>query len=219
MRNNPNQYRLAIHEAGHAVIARVLMLACGRATIKGVRIGTGRNLFIGNGRNTIHLPDDCLHEWERRGHVRNNAKTVWHARIITFMAGVEAVCEIVGAEAIYQGDGHDRSQIYLMLRELMRSDPLQAALVDFGPPHEGKQSFDPPYLDRLNTRLRKMTRMLVRRHRGRIECVAAELVKRKTLTGPELDQLVGRSIENVRISAPHLKLAHRESWTEGDASI
>ena len=64
-----------------------------------------------------------------------------------------------------------------------------------------------------------MTRMLVRRHQGRIERVATELLKQKTLSGPQLDELVGRSINDVRVNAPHLKLAHSESWVEGDAGL
>jgi hypothetical protein len=39
--------------------------------------------------------------------------------------------------------------------------------------------------------------MLVRRHRALIERVAAALLEKKTLSGVELDTLIGRSVEDL----------------------
>ena len=48
---------------------------------------------------------------------------------------------------------------------------------------------------KLEARLRARTRMLVRRHRERIERVAAALMDRKTLSGDELDPVGGRFVQ------------------------
>ena len=55
----------------------------------------------------------------------------------------------------------------------------------------------PPW-DRLEPRLRAMTRMLVRRHRRLIARVAKVLLEQTTLTDEELDRLVGRSVDDVK---------------------
>jgi hypothetical protein len=46
-----------------------------------------------------------------------------------------------------------------------------------------------------------MTRMLVHRHRKLIERVATKLLRYKTLRGPTLDRLVGRSVDDVKANA------------------
>jgi hypothetical protein len=58
-------------------------------------------------------------------------------------------------------------------------------------------------------RLRAMTRMLVRRHRARIERVAKALLANTTLSAEELDKLVGRSVNDVKVNAPFLLAMHR----------
>jgi hypothetical protein len=55
-----------------------------------------------------------------------------------------------------------------------------------------------------------MARMLVRRHRERIERVAMALCEHKTLSAPQLDQLVGRSVDDVKVNAPFLLAQHKE---------
>jgi hypothetical protein len=49
-----------------------------------------------------------------------------------------------------------------------------------------------------------MTRMLVRRHRARIEHVAEALLAKTTLSAADLDRLVGRSVADVKVNAPFL---------------
>ena len=63
--------------------------------------------------------------------------------------------------------------------------------------------------DRLEPRLRAMTRMLVRRHRTRIDRVAKALLAKTSLSARALDKLVGRSIDDVRVNAPFLLEQHR----------
>jgi hypothetical protein len=79
----------AYHEAAHAVIGRVLTLSCGEATIK----PDYRECTAG----VSHTADPyaCIHEWEKRGKVRE-PDAVFHARIIGYMAGAEGESELLG---------------------------------------------------------------------------------------------------------------------------
>jgi ATP-dependent Zn protease len=99
--------KTAYHEAGHAVLGRVLTLVCDSATIKPDHDSAGHSL--------THDPRACIYEWEKRGKVRE-PDAVWHARIIGFMAGAEAEAELLGT--VPRGDGDDRYQIELMAEEL-----------------------------------------------------------------------------------------------------
>jgi hypothetical protein len=58
--------------------------------------------------------------------------------------------------------------------------------------------------DRLEPRLRAMTRMLIRRHQARIESVAKALLAKTSLSAKQLDKLVGRSVDDVKVNAPFL---------------
>lgn len=171
--------RKPYHEAGHAVIARVLTLAAGSATIKIDSDSAGHSV--------THDPWAAIYEWEKRGKVREPG-AVWHAQIIAFMAGAEAERELLGSAQ--PGAGDDRDQIELMAEQLRR---------------------DEISWERLEPRLRAMTRMLVRRHRTRIDCVANALFVKTTLDGEELDRLVGRSVADVRVNASILLEMHRDN--------
>jgi ATP-dependent Zn protease len=170
----------AYHEAGHAVIGRVLALPCGRATIRpDYEEGVA-------GQALTEEPYTCLREWEKRGKVRD-AAAAWHGRIIVYMAGAEAEMELLGSEAI--GDGYDRLQIALMAEEIPAGET---------------------FWERLEPRLRAMTRMLVRRHRVLIEQVAKALLARSTLSAKSLDKIVGRSVDDVKANAPPLLALYRQ---------
>jgi ATP-dependent Zn protease len=160
--------KTAQHEAAHAVIARVLTLKSGRATIK-------RNYAEGSeGYHITHRPEACGYEWEKRGRYRGSLDAALHARIITYMAGAEAETILTKREA--WGDGDDRYRIELMAGELSGPAPWQ----------------------RLEPRLRAMTRTLVRRHWKLIRRVARALLAKETLTGREIDRLIGRSVNDVK---------------------
>ena len=68
----------AIHEAGHAVIARVLNMLCGHTTIEPDADSGGHGI--------IYDPYDIYDAWERQGRYRN-LSTVLVGRIMSFMAG------------------------------------------------------------------------------------------------------------------------------------
>jgi hypothetical protein len=170
----------AYHEASHAVIGRVLTLYCEGATIKPDYVARE----AGHAICRDHW--DCLHEWDMRGKVRDNADAVWHARIITYMAGVEGEMALLGATN--DGDGDDRYQIEMMAEQLSNCKDW----------------------NKLEPRLRAMTRMLVRRHQALIERVANTLLRKTTLSGVQLDRLIGRSVNDVKINAPWLLAIHRQ---------
>jgi hypothetical protein len=86
---------------------------------------------------------------------------------------------------IATGGGHDRNQIALMAEEL-------PAGIDW-------HTREP--------RLRAMTRMLVRRHRTRIERAAQALLTHRSLSAKNRDRLVGRSVADVKVNAPDWWLA------------
>jgi hypothetical protein len=171
----------ACHEASHAVIGRVLTLYCAGATIKPDYVAREA------GHAICHDPWACLHQWDIRGKVRDNADAVWHARIITYMAGVEGEMALLGSTN--GGDGDDRYQIEMMAEQLSNCKDWN---------------------NKLEPRLRAMTRMLVRRHRALIERTANALYRKTTLSGVQLDKLVGRSVVDVKVNAPWLLAIHRQ---------
>jgi hypothetical protein len=75
--------KTAYHEAGHAVIGRVLTVPRGSATIK----PNYKEMSAGNA--ICHDPYACDAEWEKRGRYRG-LNAAWHAKTICLMAGAEA---------------------------------------------------------------------------------------------------------------------------------
>jgi len=96
----------AIHEAGHAVIARILGLVCGKVTIKAS--GT-------SGYGIIAAPEFVCDCWEQRGKNRP-IQAAFRGRILAYMAGREAEVELLGQ--CQGGDNDDQSRIGLMLEDL-----------------------------------------------------------------------------------------------------
>jgi hypothetical protein len=161
---------LAFHEAGHAVIGRVLALVCGPASI--------RPDHVSGGHTEIENPNDCVIAWEMRGKIiHGDPLLTYHvvlcARIIAVMAGGEAVAILLGS--VPQGDDNDWRDIESMIEDL-----------------------DPPSPLRCEARLRAITRFLIRRHKPRIELVADALLAEETLGTAQLDKLVGRSVQDVK---------------------
>jgi len=99
--------RTAIHEAGHAVIGRVLGLACGDVTI----IADHNS----NGHAILATPYAIEQAWEDCGKYRDIA-SAFRGRILAYMAGREAEEVILGRDG--GGDGDDQFQIALMLEEV-----------------------------------------------------------------------------------------------------
>ena len=165
----------AIHEAGHAVIPRVLSIGCGGVTIIPDADSGGHSVIEG--------PWRTLWRWEGQGgpEIRDNKliyppgsrphgtyESALRGRILVFMAGWAAEVEILGE--CRGADGDDRYQIGLMLEEL---------------PIPGGRS--PAAWERYESRLRAKAHALVRRHRAAIERVAAALEERGSLTAEDID--------------------------------
>jgi ATP-dependent Zn protease len=164
----------AFHEAGHAVIGRVLGLVCGSVTIVPDAVGLGCA--------ATKSPLATLDEWDARGRSRFNGRdlrSVYRAYIMQLMAGREAAELCCGPGGSFIGDGDDIRQIEHLIHctydldcsyfDLPRCDPIG----DFN-------------LDRL----RKATRGLCIRHREKIERVARTLVKHGTLSPEAIDTLM-----------------------------
>lgn len=167
--NDPKN--VAIHEAGHAVIGRVLGLRCGATTIVADHETAGHSI--------IEDPMETFQEWENdfrkqvfEGGEPNyrNLSTAYIGSIIAKMAGAEAEVVIIGH--CEGGDGNDRREISKMF-------------------DSGYTEIPPERWMRYEARMRHQTRRLIRRHRAKIEQIAEALLSRKTLQPEEIDEIVG----------------------------
>jgi ATP-dependent Zn protease len=153
--------RTAYHEAGHAVIARVLGILCGPASIQpDLAEGSAGHAIIGDTWET-----DA--RWEERGKFREHA-SVLRGRIMAVMAGAEAEAVFMGQHSV--GDDDDVHWINAMLDDLLS---------------------DQDDIVRYAERLRHRTRHLLRRHADKVERVAAALIEKGKLTASEIDAITG----------------------------
>jgi hypothetical protein len=154
--------KIAIHEAGHAVVARVLGLRGGTATL------VPDELSGQDGHNTTIVPDP----WETiEPDGSPSARPPWltfRVRILSLMAGAEAERELLGSMDIE--DGSDRAEI-ARLAAAPESE-LWDCFAEYEP------------------RMRMQTRRIVRRYRSTIEDVATALLEQTTLSSEDIDGLV-----------------------------
>jgi ATP-dependent Zn protease len=160
----------AYHEAGHAVIGRVLGLLCGPATIVPDAGGFGCA--------TIKSPLATLDAWDARGRCRCNGRdltSVYRAYIMALMAGREAAELCFGPGGDFIGDSDDIQQIETLIHR------YNLDREDWPSPRVGDFNFD---------RLRKATHGLCIRHREKIELVTQALIKCRTLSPEAIDTLM-----------------------------
>jgi ATP-dependent Zn protease len=150
----------AIHEAGHAVIARILGLACGEVTIR----------TDGDDELGYTVVRNPLKTWQRGDGQR---RPLAEAHCMSLYAGAEAERVILGTSDV--GDSADRSKAASCLSEI-------------GVP--GARYVSDDIWQRYEARLRRKARDLVSRHRREIERVARELQKHKTLSAERVDALL-----------------------------
>jgi hypothetical protein len=195
----------AIHEAGHAVVARVLGLVCGDATIIP---DYGDATIIPDyeegsaGCAIVHDPWATVAKWDReierywqRGVLpprSRDARSAFRGFIITKMAGAEAEMEFLGGCA--GGDDHDRREIEAVA-QFTREAGLQ----------------DDDLWRRYEPRMRRQARRLIRNHRAKIERVARALQRRRTLTGQEIDRLMASRVAMHRIGET-MAAEHFGNW-------
>ena len=183
--------RTAHHEAGHAVIGRVMMQVSGGATVvPNMRNGSAGHSITVDPYLTGQYFDDLAivtgplggdpgirrqieqrhRAWRRHYSLPErrsspNSDAIMLGRIVTFMAGAEAEAEFFGSCA--GGDGDDRRQIDMILDDLL------------------SPGADAP---RYAARLRRHARVIVHRHRDKIKRVAALLLERSTLSAKDIDR-------------------------------
>lgn len=166
--NDPRQ--VAIHEAGHTVVARMLDFEVGQVTI------VPDFELAEAGFAIVSDPYAIMWTWEQKGKFRE-LDTILRARAIIYMAGAEAEIEVFGN--CLGGDGPDRDQVLDALERVGVAGPATAHLVDSQANYE-----------RFEPRLRCWTRTLVKRHRAKIVRLAAALLERKTLNAEEIEALI-----------------------------
>jgi ATP-dependent Zn protease len=165
----------AYHEAGHAVIGRVLKLVCGSASIEEDHDSAG-HAITAEGYKSMQEWDKQAWDMLQKGQYRRipDYDAAWRARIIAYMAGAEAERAF---DFVPTGDEDDRQQINRMLTQL---DP----------------SWSDEEYERYEKRLRSKTRGLVRRHRQSIESVAKALLEHKTLQDDQIYERINRAADD-----------------------
>ena len=110
----------AYHEAGHAVIGRVLGMTCGGAT-------TVPNFEELEAGHAITHVERSISDWDARGRWR--WKSMFRARILMLMAGRESEIEVFGkAPDARFGDGADLREIARTMEEADVDDALLAKM-------------------------------------------------------------------------------------------
>jgi ATP-dependent Zn protease len=161
--NDPAHLR--VHEAGHAVIGRVLILKCGPVTVKPDfdEGSAGTAIIVADPDETAMwwLDNDLRPNW--------NSKTApRHAAAIATMAGNAAEQVIFGYEEVEFEGSQDEYQCIDLLAGLYGPNEMQR------------------YVDRLF----RFAVQLAQRHRDKIEAVAGALAERDTLAGDEIDAIM-----------------------------
>jgi hypothetical protein len=149
----------AVHEAGHAVIGRVLGIPCGHATI----LADDES----NGHNLAEPPYKILGRWwDDLGRYYREEAVAFHARIMAYMAGAEAERVLLGV--CNGGDGNDLSEIAWMANSA------------------GYDTFSGEWTRRRG-QLRRQTVRLLRKHQATVRSVADALLEKHVLAGGEID--------------------------------
>ena len=152
----------ACHEAGHAVIGRMVGLPCGKVTI------------VGDDQHELGhaIVVDPIRTWERGDGPR---RPLVEASCISLYSGAEAERVILGVAGDAAGDGPDCS----------KATSLIMIIGVRGASYVGDDVWE-----RYEARLRRRSNELVRLHQDRIVRVAKALEERGTLEGDEVDAIM-----------------------------
>jgi len=158
----------AIHEAGHAIIHRLLGIPCDEASI----VPNDEEENLGYSKLQGFQPHEIESAWDARGKFRS-PDSVARARMMGTMAGREA--EIVAFGHDTGGDGGDLAHLVDLA--------LHSGIGIEGVDDDGVINVN---LDRLRSKVPG----LLRRHWRKVEAVAEALLARKTLSAAEIDALI-----------------------------
>ena len=163
---NDSKYKTAIHEAGHAVVARALGIPVGEVSIKETP-----------GKSCGHSNfDDPRFSWERGSGPKAKAANNF---AVALYAGAEAERHIALSDEVGDGPDCERATACLAWAGAVR-----------GATFVGDDVFD-----RHEARLRRRAVEFVRLHRSAIEAVAALLLQKRTLAGDEIDAVLGTPLD------------------------
>jgi ATP-dependent Zn protease len=155
------RFATAIHEAGHAVIGRVLGLPCGAVTIE----PSDDDQELGHA-----VVGDPGRVWQRGDGPR---RPLIEKSCVCLYAGREAERIIAGSAEV--GDGPDCTKATSLI-----------CIIGV----RGATFVSDDVWDRYEARLRARSRALVSKHRAQIERVAHALTARGKLTSEQVDELI-----------------------------
>lgn len=155
----------AIHEAGHAVIARILGISSGEVTIEPTSdFSLGHAVFV-----------DPRFSWQRGDGSKAKAA---NAFVTALFARAEAERLILGSEGDGDSEDCDRAVACLAWAGAVR----------------GATFVGDDYFDQHQNSLRKKVAKLVKSNQSLIEKVAAALLERKKLTAVEVDEIFTKQL-------------------------
>jgi ATP-dependent Zn protease len=157
---NDRKRESAVHEAGHAVIARALGIPAGEVTIQPTVDSLGHSVFA-----------DPRFDWRRGDGSKAKAANTF---VVALFAGAEAERILLKSQVVGDGVDQERATACLAWAGAVR-----------GASFVGDEHFD-----RHEAKLRKKSVELVLKYRPQIELLADALMERETLTGEEVDALL-----------------------------
>jgi ATP-dependent Zn protease len=158
--------RIAIHEAGHAVIGRTMAQVCGKVMI----ISDSDDNSAGWSIIADIYKTMGFWDYPRRWRTQS---TLMKGRIVAMMAGAEAEREFFGEGDF--GDGEDRRQISMMINDTFGLE----SNIEI----RSREEF-----------LRRWTRFFIRRHRDKFDKVAAALLVKRCLQAVEVNAIIGMTL-------------------------
>jgi ATP-dependent Zn protease len=180
------RYSIAVHEAGHAVIAHVLgMLPQSATAVADHECG---------GHVIIPEPNAIQYAWDQRG-IWRDFEWIVRRRILAYMAGREAAEELMGDHQMLDED--DRYWIVRMFWLLPMGDMNDAKMRKRARACEA--------------RMRKRARVLVRRHRLSIERVATALMEADIINGEQIAKLIASLPDAGNLTGSEMTPARRPS--------
>lgn len=173
-------WHTAVHEAGHAVIGRILRQTCGSASIvRDEEQGEEGHAIIEDPWKTLWAWEQAYFKCAELGLPAprlRGAESAFRGKMLSVMAGAEAEIALLGR--CRGGDGNDRNEIDWMWSSGYHGYDLTA-----GHTFEAR-------MRRFEARMRRQARRLVRKHEATILRVAKALIAHQRLTAAQIEALM-----------------------------